>query len=223
MEVVFTSFIERSTLTLPVRRKRRRIENQYSISEEYRWHKTGKTKPVVENGVHKGWKKIMVLHKRSKGVRKSEKSNWVMHQYHLGAEEEEHDWEYVVSKILYRQPKQTKKSDDSISIEEPNNSSTCGGPSTLKTIIPNPPRPWKSMMFDFVDSQAFAIASFEMDRLDNSVCAPGTTEASTGNNNDTSTRGISELENLEFDTPPDVLSDLQFGSQDSILSWLDQL
>ncbi|KAL4360875.1 hypothetical protein GQ457_04G033580 [Hibiscus cannabinus] len=207
------------------RRKRRRIENQYSISEKYRWHKTGKTKPVVENGVHKGWKKIMVLHKLSKRVRKSEKSNWVMHQYHLGADQEEHDWEYVVSKILYRQPKQTKKSDDSISIEEPNNSSSRGGPSTLKTITPNPPRPRKSMTYEgdiYGDiHRAIAIASFEMDHLDNSGCAPGTTEASTGNNNDTSTRGISELENLEYD--PFLLQDLQFGSQDSILSWLDQL
>ncbi|KAE8699663.1 Protein kinase G11A [Hibiscus syriacus] len=57
---------------------------------------------------------------RSIRVRKSEESNWVMHQYHLGAEEEEHDGEYVVSKITYRHP--NKLSDGSVSIEAPDDS-----------------------------------------------------------------------------------------------------
>ncbi|XVF60209.1 hypothetical protein PTKIN_Ptkin08bG0026200 [Pterospermum kingtungense] len=51
--------------------------------------------------------------------------------------------------------------------------------------------------------------------------AHGTVEMA--GNNDVSC-GISELENLEFDTPPDVpLADLQFGSQESILSWIYNL
>ncbi|XP_039011877.1 SUPPRESSOR OF GAMMA RESPONSE 1-like [Hibiscus syriacus] len=196
------------------RRKRRRIQNRYNITEEYRWHKTGKTKPVIENGIHQGWKKIMVLYKSSKRVRKSEKSNWVMHQYHLGAEEEERDGEYVVSKISYRQPKQTKKSDDRISIEEPDNSIIRTSTPTMnpKTITPNRPWPQKSMMYedDIVEDVHQDAAISEMNRLDNSVRAPGTTEASTGNKY-TCTCGISELENLEF------------SSMENIFSWLDQL
>ncbi|XP_039063585.1 SUPPRESSOR OF GAMMA RESPONSE 1-like, partial [Hibiscus syriacus] len=193
------------------RRKRRRIQSQYSITEEYRWHKTGKTKPVIENGVHRGWKKIMVLYKRSKRVRKPEKSNWVMHQYHLGAEEEEHDGEYVVSRISYRHPKQTKMSDDRISIEEPADNSRIRActPTTPKTITTNRSWPGGLRMYeDDIDEdmhQVQAAANSEMNRSDNSVRAPGTTEASTGNNN-TCTCGISELEDLEFSSLENIFS-----------------
>jgi len=39
--------------------------------------------------------------------RKPEKTNWVMHQYHLGNNEEEKDGELVVSKVFYQtQPRQ---------------------------------------------------------------------------------------------------------------------
>lgn len=34
---------------------------------------------------------------------KPEKTNWVMHQYHLGTSEDEKDGEYVVSKLFYQQ------------------------------------------------------------------------------------------------------------------------
>ena len=55
-----------------------------------RWHKTGKTKAIIEDGVHKGFKKIMVIYIRSsENGSKPYKSNWVMHQYHLGTVEEE--------------------------------------------------------------------------------------------------------------------------------------
>ena len=34
---------------------------------------------------------------------KPEKTNWVMHQYHLGTEEDEKDGEYIISKVFYQQ------------------------------------------------------------------------------------------------------------------------
>ncbi|XP_022741643.1 SUPPRESSOR OF GAMMA RESPONSE 1-like [Durio zibethinus] len=256
-------------------RKRRKIQNQHNTNEEnVRWHKTGKTKPVMDNSVQKGWKKIMVLYKSSKGC-KPEKSNWAMHQYHLGAEEEEHEGEYVVSKIFYQQQKQTEKNDDSPMIEELDNLTSRTSPRTPKTITPDPPRPRKSVINDDVDEnmhqepkfaaegshlplqsvqceddsdypawlagESQAAENSDFDCLDNSLlcnelldsssllknsvsytgCVNGAIEM-TGNND--ASCGISELENLEFDTPPDVpLADLQFGSQESILSWLDRL
>ncbi|MBA0685744.1 hypothetical protein Goari_013392 [Gossypium aridum] len=130
-------------------RKRRRIQNLHSTIEEHvRWHKTGKTKPVIENGVRKGWKKIMVLYKRSNRAHKSEKSNWVMHQYHLGAEEVEVGGEYVVSKISYQQPKQTDKNDGVTRMEDSDNSMIRASPRTPKTMTRSPPWPWESMIYE---------------------------------------------------------------------------
>ncbi|XP_052878239.1 SUPPRESSOR OF GAMMA RESPONSE 1-like [Gossypium arboreum] len=255
-------------------RKRRRIQNRHSTIEEHvRWHKTGKTKPVIENGVRKGWKKIMVLYKRSNRTHKPEKSNWVMHQYHLGAEEVEVGGKYVVSKISYQQRKQTDKNDGVTRMEDSDNSIIRASPRTPKTMTPSPPRPWKSIIYEgdidekvhqeskfaaegsnlpihgvecedhleyplWLAGESQAAVNSEMNCLDNSslqvknsvkdrvsyaVHDPGTMEMSAGNK-DACTCGISELENLEFDTPPDVsLSDLQFDSQESISSWLDQL
>ncbi|CAA6666071.1 unnamed protein product [Spirodela intermedia] len=69
---------------------------------ETRWHKTGKTRPVMANGRQKGCKKILVLYTNFGKHRKPEKTNWVMHQYHLGQLEEEKEGELVVSKIFYQ-------------------------------------------------------------------------------------------------------------------------
>ncbi|CAH8358486.1 unnamed protein product [Eruca vesicaria subsp. sativa] len=80
-------------------RKRRKIHDD--DLGDVRWHKTGKTKTVVLDGVHRGCKKIMVLYEG-----KAVKTNWVMHQYHLGTDEDEKEGEYVVSKIFYQQPQQ---------------------------------------------------------------------------------------------------------------------
>ncbi|XP_047967852.1 SUPPRESSOR OF GAMMA RESPONSE 1-like isoform X2 [Salvia hispanica] len=88
-------------------RKRRRIGDQESA--RMRWHKTGKTKPVVENGIHIGFKKIMVLYDTSKRGCKAEKCNWVMHQYHLGSNKDEKEGEYVVSKIFHQPEKESEK------------------------------------------------------------------------------------------------------------------
>jgi hypothetical protein len=74
---------------------------------ETRWHKTGKTRPVLCNGRPRGYKKILVLYTNYGKQRKPEKTNWVMHQYHLGSDEEERDGELVVSKVFFQtQPRQ---------------------------------------------------------------------------------------------------------------------
>ena len=87
-------------------RKRRKVHTDADGSET-RWHKTGKTRPVYISGKLKGYKKILVLYTNYKRQRKPEKTNWVMHQYHLGNNEEEKEGELVVSKVFYQtQPRQ---------------------------------------------------------------------------------------------------------------------
>ncbi|CAL9766664.1 unnamed protein product [Musa acuminata subsp. burmannicoides] len=87
-------------------RKRRKVHTDVHGSET-RWHKTGKTRPVFAGGDLKGYKKILVLYTNYGKQRKPEKTNWIMHQYHLGFDEEEKDGELVVSKIFFQtQPRQ---------------------------------------------------------------------------------------------------------------------
>ncbi|CAN8326442.1 unnamed protein product [Cochlearia groenlandica] len=110
-------------------RKRRKIQTECdnntqgssssssSSSGETRWHKTGKTRPVMVNGKQKGCKKILVLYTNFGKNRKPEKTNWVMHQYHLGTYEEEKEGELVVSKIFYQtQPRQCNWSSSTSSL-----------------------------------------------------------------------------------------------------------
>ncbi|XP_047309193.1 NAC domain-containing protein 75-like isoform X2 [Impatiens glandulifera] len=94
-------------------RKRRKIQTESDLQGgETRWHKTGKTRPVMVNGKQKGCKKILVLYTNFGKNRKPEKTNWVMHQYHLGLHEEEKEGELVVSKIFYQtQPRQCNYTD----------------------------------------------------------------------------------------------------------------
>lgn len=94
-------------------RKRRKIQTECDLQGgETRWHKTGKTRPVSVNGKQKGCKKILVLYTNFGKHRKPEKTNWVMHQYHLGQLEEEKEGELVVSKIFYQtQPRQCNLSE----------------------------------------------------------------------------------------------------------------
>ncbi|KAF7142311.1 hypothetical protein RHSIM_Rhsim05G0029200 [Rhododendron simsii] len=96
-------------------RKRRKIQTECDLQGgETRWHKTGKTRPVMANGKQKGCKKILVLYTNFGKNRKPEKTNWVMHQYHLGQHEEEREGELVVSKIFYQtQPRQCNWSERS--------------------------------------------------------------------------------------------------------------
>ncbi|XP_074267759.1 NAC domain-containing protein 73-like [Silene latifolia] len=87
-------------------RKRRKIHTNEDGGET-RWHKTGKTRPILVNGRVKGFKKILVLYTNYGRQRKAEKTNWVMHQCHLGENEDEKDGEFVMSKVFYQtQPRQ---------------------------------------------------------------------------------------------------------------------
>ncbi|XP_047973478.1 SUPPRESSOR OF GAMMA RESPONSE 1-like isoform X1 [Salvia hispanica] len=124
------------------RRKRRRVGDQErTINSCVRWHKTGKTKAVMQNGIQRGFKKIMVLYETSKRGCKPEKCNWVMHQYHLGSDEDEKEGEYVVSKIFHQQEKETDKNENPTLLkEEANVKAVPVIPMTPKTTTPDPPR-----------------------------------------------------------------------------------
>lgn len=125
-------------------RKRRRISHtdQTTFDEHVRWHKTGKSKPIYENGVMKGWKKILVLYKSSQRCAKPDKANWVMHEYHLGTEEKEEVGEFVVSKILYQvKAKQVDKSETEMGNKESDGFAATVCPKTPKTKTPQPCRP----------------------------------------------------------------------------------
>ncbi|XP_059670066.1 SUPPRESSOR OF GAMMA RESPONSE 1 [Cornus florida] len=156
-------------------RKRRKIHSEHSSAkEQVRWHKTGKTKPVVENGVQKGCKKIMVLYKTTTKGLKPDKSNWVMHQYHLGTYEHENEGQYVVSKIFYQQQKQTDKNDNSPMVEESDLGMIRTSPRTPKTNTPNPPRPGKSVSCDditddYVSSSSAQEAKFIVEKSPPSI------------------------------------------------------
>ncbi|CAK9181863.1 unnamed protein product [Ilex paraguariensis] len=87
-------------------RKRRKV-HAGADGGETRWHKTGKTRPVIIGGVVKGYKKILVLYTNYGRQKKPEKTSWVMHQYHLGDNEDEKDGELVLSKVFFQtQPRQ---------------------------------------------------------------------------------------------------------------------
>ncbi|KAL4284835.1 hypothetical protein GQ457_16G003050 [Hibiscus cannabinus] len=129
-------------------RKRRKIQTECDLQGgETRWHKTGKTRPVMVNGKQKGCKKILVLYTNFGKNRKPEKTNWVMHQYHLGQHEEEKEGELVVSKIFYQtQPRQCNWSDRTTTTVEATNviandpnsrrDSGSGSCSSSKEVIP---------------------------------------------------------------------------------------
>uniref|UniRef100_A0A7N0ZU87 NAC domain-containing protein n=1 Tax=Kalanchoe fedtschenkoi TaxID=63787 RepID=A0A7N0ZU87_KALFE len=112
-------------------RKRRKIQTECCDPQaggETRWHKTGKTRPVLANGKQKGCKKILVLYTNFGKNRKPEKTNWVMHQYHLGQHEEEKEGELVVSKIFYQtQPRQCNWVDRTSSVVPVADGSTTTG------------------------------------------------------------------------------------------------
>lgn len=85
---------------------------------------------------------------------KSEKTNWVMHQYHLGTEEDERDGEYVISKIFYQQQqvKQVDRNVNKVESDDPVNIKV--GPVTPKSVTPEPPRPDR-VSLKFVSEQEF--------------------------------------------------------------------
>ncbi|ONK58750.1 uncharacterized protein A4U43_C09F16270 [Asparagus officinalis] len=260
-------------------RKRRKIGECNSTSEErVRWHKTGKTKPVMENGVPKGWKKIMVLYRSLKKGCKPDKANWVMHQYHLGIDEDEKDGELVVSKIFYQQNTKLTEGDAEKVQDSDVSVGTC--PTTPKTVTPELRRAEKlsplsetheynasplsetheynaqkelhlecevppsvtQQMDNGVNSlwlagESQAVEEFDPTAIDESLLCHEVLDSFGLANpdldhgrNDMLNRNaktaplFSDLDNIIIDTPPDFqLADLQFGSQDSISSWLDRL
>ncbi|KAJ0814974.1 putative transcription factor NAM family [Helianthus annuus] len=50
----------------------------------------------------------MVLYVSQVNGGKAQKTNWVMHQYHLGTGEDEKEGEHVISKVFYQQQPQSK-------------------------------------------------------------------------------------------------------------------
>ncbi|KAG8652266.1 SUPPRESSOR OF GAMMA RESPONSE 1 [Manihot esculenta] len=120
-------------------RKRRKIQGD--LFGDVRWHKTGRTKPVILDGVQRGCKKIMVLYTSTVRGGKAEKTNWVMHQYHLGTGEDEREGEHVVSKIFYQQ-QQTNKCDktEDYLLENVDTVIAKVDPLTPKSVTPEPPR-----------------------------------------------------------------------------------
>ncbi|XP_023543690.1 NAC domain-containing protein 10-like [Cucurbita pepo subsp. pepo] len=88
-------------------RKRRKVKADEEGSDT-RWHKTGKTRPVMGGGVVIGFKKILVLYSNHGNQRKPQKTNWIMHQYHLGVTEHEKDGQLVASKVFFqKRPRQS--------------------------------------------------------------------------------------------------------------------
>lgn len=98
-------------------RKRRKVTMGEENGGETRWHKTGKTRPIFATRSLKGYKKILVLYSNYGKHRKPEKTNWIMHQYHLGNSEEEKDGELVVSKVFYQT--QPRQSNSALTVKEP--------------------------------------------------------------------------------------------------------
>ncbi|KAK3144471.1 hypothetical protein QOZ80_4AG0313520 [Eleusine coracana subsp. coracana] len=131
-------------------RKRRKIDNKEHTAcddKNVRWHKTGRSKEVFdENGAKRGWKKILVLYTGSKkGGGKTDKAGWVMHQYHLGADEAEKDGQLVVCKIFYQSAsKQIGKFEMDVSVMEHDASAVRIDPRTPKTDPPQPHLPSNS-------------------------------------------------------------------------------
>ncbi|CAN6252158.1 unnamed protein product [Urochloa humidicola] len=267
------------------KRKLRRViscSSDQTVTKEYvRWHKTGRSKPIYENGVKKGWKKILVLYKTQKRGGKPDRAHWVMHQYHLGEKEDEKDGELVVSKIFYQMPnKSMEVPETETAYDEPGTSASVIGPKTPKPNAPQPRHTNNSpcetqqnvsilqdqLLLQDEGEPTISIVSLEDDAVNPAWCA-GTEEeqqavgeASRAQLNpdepllccedpnslndeallpldypilsqcrneilDRNLNTFYELPDLlNLGTPPDLqLGDLQFGSQESLGSWLDRL
>ncbi|CAH2055380.1 unnamed protein product [Thlaspi arvense] len=228
-------------------RKRRKITPTCLNEEPVRWHKTGRTKAVLVDGVQRGCKKIMVLYKSARKGSKPEKSNWVLHQYHLGTEGKEVG-DYVVSKITYQQQKLG---------DEGESSGVRGGPRTPKTNTPPPPRPLHDAVAGdedaFDDTKMFDLFAEGLDSIpeaalgkawskkeedyvvnlseDNLTCNESIEASSLWENQllpnpSLGTFGeidgfaLSDLDNADLGTPPDFLT---LASQESLLNWIGWL
>lgn len=126
-------------------RKRRKIHGD--SFGDVRWHKTGRTKPVLLDGTQEGCKKIMVLYVSPAKGGKAEKTSWVMHQYHLGTQEDEREGEYVISKVFYQQPqlKLSEKNELEL-LEDVDAMIVKADPVTPKLVTPEPPSTGKRLL-----------------------------------------------------------------------------
>lgn len=97
----------------------------------------------------------MVLYTASQKGSKPVKSNWVMHQYHLGTEDDEKEDEFVVSKIYYQKEKHREGNDNSIAIVAEDQKAV-SIPNTPNTVTPNPPRE-SSVKYDDVLDDSVAV------------------------------------------------------------------
>lgn len=90
---------------------------------------------------------------------KPEKTNWVMHQYHLGTGEDEKDGEYVISKVFYQQQivKQSDKFDQDLPEEGNDVMIAKVDPVTPQSVPPEPLRAEKRVS-DFDAVQVLAIS-----------------------------------------------------------------
>ncbi|KAJ0249860.1 NAC domain containing protein 44 [Hirschfeldia incana] len=225
-------------------RKRRKITPTCLDEEPVRWHKTGKTKPVLLNGVQRGCKKIMVLYKSAINGAKPEKTNWVLHQYHLGTEGNERG-EYVVSKITYQQEKVKDEGESSGVVR--------GGPTTPMTYTPTPPRHADGVAGDekaFDDDKMLDPFYEGLDSIpeaalwskkgrreedvgvnlseDNLTCNESIEGSSLWENQlipnpslgELDGFALSDLENVDLGTTPDFLT---LASQDSLMNWMGWL
>ncbi|XP_048539666.1 NAC domain-containing protein 75-like [Triticum urartu] len=82
-------------------RTRRKIQSKCGMhADASQWQKTGNTMSVMVNGQQTGSKKVLVLHTNKNFAQ--QRTNWVMHQYHLGDLEIEKEQKLVACKILYQ-------------------------------------------------------------------------------------------------------------------------
>ncbi|CAL9184031.1 unnamed protein product [Musa hybrid cultivar] len=77
-----------------------------SDSGDVCWQKSGKSKSLIVDGKHHGYKTMMILY---------ENASWVMHQYHLGVEKIDQE-EFVVSKIFYQRTGQVNRSVEDLAL-----------------------------------------------------------------------------------------------------------
>lgn len=164
-------------------RKRRKI--QHNGADDVRWHKTGKTKPVIVDGKHVGCKKIMVLYSSLRNGEKPQKTNWVMHQYHLGTGEDETDGEFVVSKLFYQQQPMLKSCSNANKFEVVEEASP-----VMETMdndaLPVPPSLDISHAFSVHDKSAMVAVCSPLDNDQNCVQESVTTDSGTIINDSTS-------------------------------------
>ncbi|KAF7009662.1 hypothetical protein CFC21_024170 [Triticum aestivum] len=226
-------------------RKRRKISNSdCNVCDEHlRWHKTGKSRHILDNnGDIKGWKKIMVLRK---GGAKAEKTNWTMHQYHLGVDENEKDGELVVCKVFFQLPSEKAGQSVMFAVNEESDSFAVKiDPTTPMTYPPQPPRP-DSSPFETEQNQedeefrlsavrgaaewlagtsSYAVDDAALPGLDEHPSRSGTPDAAYPEKQHLPLVDTDALQDFpEPGTPPDfsALADLPIGSLDSF-TWLDQ-